>query len=273
MVRNPIYLNNCEKLKQLGYRFISTEEGELASGARGSGRLAGLDRILHGVKAALFGSEKFKGKKILITAGPTRESLDPVRYLTNPSSGRMGYALAEEAVLRGADVTLISGPAALPPVENAKMILVESAHEMAQVVEKQWASHDVLIMAAAVADYRPHKILKDKIKKRDDSFQLKLERTEDILKKASAQKKKRITVGFALETKDDEKQALRKLNEKNLDFICLNNPTESGAGFQEDTNRVTLLDAKGGKEKLPIMPKWEVAQKILDKIELLLKDE
>lgn len=272
MASNPIYLQNCEKLKALGYHFISSEEGELASGLKGSGRLASINRIMHGVKKALFGTEKFSGKKLLITAGPTCESLDPVRYLTNHSSGKMGYALAEEAVLRGADVTLISGPVQLPHVEKTKMIQVRSAHEMAQVVETQWPSHDILIMAAAVADYRPPKIQKHKIKKDADSLQLKLERTEDIIKRASAEKKNRMTVGFALETSDGEKEAVRKLKEKNLDLICLNNPTESGAGFQEDTNRVTLFDSRGGKEILPLLPKWEVAQKILDKIELLMEN-
>jgi len=270
MVRNPIYLDNCEKLKRLGYLFVSTEEGDLASGLKGAGRLASLDRIEQTVKSALFRSEKWKGKSVLVTAGPTREALDPVRFLTNRSSGKMGFALAQEAALRGSEVTLITGPNHLSPVENVKTILIESASDMADAVEKAWPSHDVLIMAAAVADYHPKKFSKEKIKKSEDTLQLQLERTIDILKKASAQKNGRITVGFALETRSGEKEALRKLKEKNLDLICLNNSNDPGAGFQEETNQVTLIDSKGDKEAFPLLPKWEVAQKILNKIEALM---
>lgn len=273
MVQNRIYLSNCEKLKNEGYRFVESEEGDLASGARGPGRLADYDRILHGVKLALLGSESLKGKRILITAGPTQESLDPVRYLTNHSTGKMGYVLAEESVLRGAEVTLVSGPTYLQPIDGIIFKPVMTADEMSRIVLEEWERNDVLIMAAAVADYRPSETSPQKIKKGSGEWMLKLEPTRDILLQVSQKKAGGIFVGFALETEDEEARAKQKLNEKGLDLICLNNPLEKGSGFGGDTNRVVLFDRRGNKDSLPLMPKWEVSQKILDRVEILLNQE
>jgi phosphopantothenoylcysteine decarboxylase/phosphopantothenate--cysteine ligase len=266
MVQNPIYISNCEKLTALGYRFVSPESGELASGAKGLGRLAEPHRILASVKSVLLGTDRLKGKKVLVTAGPTREFLDPVRYLTNRSSGKMGYALAEEAVLRGAEVALVSGPTNLTPFEGIRVERVQTAEEMARVVFEEWKRQDVLIMAAAVADYRPCEVSHNKIKKDSGGMSLRLEKTTDILKKAASEKGKRVVVGFALETEDGEARARRKLTDKNLNLICLNNPLEAGSGFDADTNKVTLIN-KDGTESLPLLPKWAVAQKILDRVE------
>jgi len=267
MVQNPIYLSNCEKLKNWGYRFVPPEEGELASGARGSGRLANSSRILDEVKSVLLGREGLEGVKILVTAGPTQEFLDPVRYLTNRSSGKMGYALAEEAALRGAEVTLVSGPTDLRSFSGVLLKNVQTAEEMAKVVLKEWKRNKVLLMAAAVADYRPSEKSLHKIKKGDSERLLRLERTKDILSQVAKEKKEGVVVGFVVETEDGEVRAKQKLIEKRLELICLNNPLERGAGFGEDTNKVTLMDREGKVESLPLMPKWEVAQRILDRVE------
>ena len=269
MVQNPVYLFNCEKLRQWGYGFVDSEERVLASGARGPGRLADYDRILDGVKSVLLGSDRLRGVRVLVTAGPTRESLDPVRYLTNRSSGKMGFALAEEAALRGAEVTLVSGPTTLRSFEGVRVRKVQTAEEMAATVEEAWKDHQVLLMAAAVADYRPAERHPQKIKKGDSEWLLPLERTEDVLTKVGKQKGK-IVVGFAVETEEGEKRAAQKLKEKGLALICLNNPLEAGAGFDVDTNVVTFIDKKGKTESLPLMPKWKVAQKILDRVEAFL---
>ena len=270
MVHNPIYLSNCEKLVTLGYQFVSPEEGALASGAEGAGRLADYPRIMNSVKSALLGSDRLKGVKLLVTAGPTREFLDPVRYLSNQSSGKMGYALAEEAVLRHAEVTLVSGPTDLVPFEGIRVKKVQTAEEMARVVKEEWKRHQVLIMAAAVADFRPVKKSDQKIKKGPSKWTLELEQTEDILSAIAQSKKKGIVVGFALETEAGEVRAAQKLVDKQLDFICLNNPLEKGSGFGEDTNKVTLIDREKKVESYPVMEKWEVAGKILDRVGKLL---
>ncbi len=273
MVQNPIYLSNCKKLQNLGYSFVVSEEGELASGAVGPGRLADYHRIMDGVKMALFGSDKWKGKRILITAGPTRESLDPVRYLTNHSSGKMGYALAEEAALRGAEVTLVSGPTSLEVAQRIERIQVCTAQEMGDAILDEWEKNDVLIMTAAVADFRPSETSHHKIKKGEGEWNLHLEPTTDILRMVAEQGRNGIVVGFALETENGENFAKQKLLKKKLDLICLNNPLEAGSGFGEDTNRVILIDRDGKTDPLPLMPKWEVAQKILDKVDNLLNEE
>ena len=270
MVKNPIYLSNCEKLERLGYRFISSEEGELASGAKGLGRLADYGRIIDNVKSVLLGSDRLKGIRVLVTAGPTREFLDPVRYLTNRSSGKMGYALAEEAALRGAEVTLVSGPTEHRSFDGVLLKNIQNAEEMKKVVLEEWRGHQVLIMTAAVADYRPSARSNHKIKKESEKLHLRLERTEDILAEVAALGREGVVVGFALETEEGELRATQKLMEKNLDLICLNNPLEKGAGFGEDTNKVTLIDRNKEKESLPLLPKWEVAIRILDKVESLM---
>lgn len=273
MVQNPIYRENCKKLEKLGYRFVETEEGDLASGAKGPGRLAAYDRITQTVRKVLLGSSRLKDVSILVTAGPTQESLDPVRYLTNRSSGKMGYALAEQAALRGAAVTLVSGPSRLKPPDVVTVRYVETADEMHRAVIQEWKKNHILIMAAAVADYTPAEVSSEKVKKKGSAWALQMRKTEDILTKASAQKKDRLTVGFALETEDGEKNALGKLKEKHLDLICLNNPKEAGAAFDGDTNKVMMIDRYGKKEALPLMSKWDTADRILDKVETLFKEK
>ncbi|MCK4823987.1 bifunctional phosphopantothenoylcysteine decarboxylase/phosphopantothenate--cysteine ligase CoaBC, partial [bacterium] len=271
MVNNPIYQENVKKLENLGYLFISTEEGELASGARGYGRLAILDRIFDAVKSVLLGTDTLKDIRVLISAGPTQEFLDPVRYLTNSSSGRMGYSIAEEAKLRGAEVTLVSGPTNLRCIDGINLIDVKSAEDMSRAIIGEWEHNQVLIMSAAVADYKPNQRFDQKIKKGESEFQLTLKMTDDILSAAAANKKGRVVVGFAMETEKGVEYAKKKCIEKKCDFICLNNPMEEGSGFGEDTNKITLIDNKGDVEYLPLMSKLEVAQKILDRVEIFLK--
>ncbi len=270
MVQNPVYISNVEKLKKLGYRFIEPETGHLASGLEGPGRLAGMKQILDKVLSCQISEGCLTGKKVLITAGPTQEWIDPVRYITNPSSGKMGYALAEAAVLRGAEVTLISGPTNLEAFSSVRLMPVNTVREMAEAVYREWPSRQVLIMAAAVSDYRPIKTSSQKIKKQDSRWQLDLEKTEDILASLVSKKKHGLIVGFALETENGFDNAVQKLKDKQLDLVCLN-VLEKGAGFGKETNKVTLIDKDEQTEELPLLSKRKTAEKILDKIEKLLQ--
>ncbi len=206
-----------------------------------------------------------------MTAGRTRESLDPVRYLSNRSSGKMGYAIAEEAQRRGAKVTLISGPSNLAVPSEVNFIRVEKAKEMYSAVRSRFSKADALIMAAAVSDFVPSFVSPNKIKKKDEEILLKLTPSLDILKEMGKRKKKKILVGFSLETEDEIKNSKRKLVEKNLDLIVVNNPNVPGAGFEVDTNQVILIDKRGKTERLPLLSKKEVAKKVLDKVSALLK--
>ncbi len=271
MVRHPAYVQNCLKLKSFGYRFIEPESGELASGLAGCGRLAGFDRILHAVRMVLLGTDGLKDKRILVTAGPTREPVDPVRFISNRSSGKMGFALAEEACMRGARVTLVHGNASFRAPEGVRTIVCETAGDMSDTVKAEWPGHDILAMAAAVADYRPDSVAEQKIKKNGDRFVLGLEKTADILQEAAAEKAGRLVVGFALETENGEKNALEKMTKKNLDLVCLNSPFDAGSGFETDTTQITLFDRSGGKTPLPLLPKREAAARIWDAVEKLLK--
>jgi phosphopantothenoylcysteine decarboxylase/phosphopantothenate--cysteine ligase len=271
MAVHPVFLSNCERLKSFGFRFVSHETGELASGAEGPGRLARLERILDAVHSVLTGSDRMKGLKVLVTAGPTREPLDPVRFISNRSSGKMGYALAEEAMLRGADVTLVSGAAFAHVADDIRCLTVHTTRDMAETVAREWNDHGVLIMSAAVADYRPVSVSEQKMKRGKESLSLQMEKTDDILKQAASVKGDRIVVGFALETENGPENAMRKLLEKNLDLVCLNNPLEHGAGFETDTNRITLIDRDRNVREMPLMPKWEAARCILDAVEPLVK--
>ncbi|NQT24317.1 bifunctional phosphopantothenoylcysteine decarboxylase/phosphopantothenate--cysteine ligase CoaBC [candidate division KSB1 bacterium] len=273
MAVNSIYLENCEKLKNLGYGFIDPEEGELASGAIGPGRLASNDRIFHAVASQVLKSNQMQGKRVLVTAGPTQEPIDPVRYISNASSGKMGFALAEAAFLRGADVTLIHGPSDLNTFAGIQATSIRTAEQMAQEVRKHWPDHDLLIMAAAVSDFTPVQSSKQKIKKSDADITLQLKRTEDIIQSAATEKGNRVVVGFALETEDGERHAREKLQAKKLDLICLNDATEAGAGFYTDTNRVTLIDKAGNIKQLDLMSKQDTASHILDAIENLKKGQ
>lgn len=264
MAENPIFIRQCEYLKSLGYRFVPFEEGHLASGLEGKGRLASPQRILDAVRLAVFGKDTLQKYRILVTAGPTREFLDPVRYITNRSSGKMGYAIAEQAFLKGAKVTLITGPTSLSVMDGIRVISVTSAREMAEAVFREWPQHDVLFMAAAVADYTPKEISPQKIKKTGVSLTLTLQKTEDILQKVGESKGKKVAIGFTVETENGVERALQKLKEKYLDWICLNNPKDPGAGFEVDTNKLTVINKKGEILEWPLLPKYEIAGKLLD---------
>jgi phosphopantothenoylcysteine decarboxylase/phosphopantothenate--cysteine ligase len=268
---------NISKLQERGYKIIHPEVGELASGLVGKGRLPEIKKIVKSIVKFL---EKpindLKDVKMLITAGPTYEPIDPVRYIGNRSSGKMGFALAKVAVDRGANVTLISGPSHLQTPRNVKRINIETASEMFESVMSFKNKSDVTIMAAAVADFTPEITSKEKIKKgKSDKAKLTLmlKRTKDILQTLGKNKRSgHILIGFALETNDEIKNAKAKLREKNLDLIVLNNPLKKGASFGSETNLVTLIHRNGKKEKLPLMTKYSVSNKILDSVVALLKN-
>lgn len=266
MYSNPIVQENIRKLEALGYKFVKPEWGELACGTEGWGRLATKERILNFLKVELLKTEELVSKRVLVTAGRTEEPIDPVRIITNRASGKMGFALAEAAALRGAQVTLISGPTVLQPLDGIKYTEVQTAEEMASAVAKEFPSSDIILMAAAVADYRPAVFSENKIKKGGDKINLELVKTQDILKELGKRKGDRILVGFSVETDKEIENSLRKLREKNLDLIVCNNPLKAGAAFATDTNIVTIIDKNGGVEELPRMSKSEVAKKILDKV-------
>jgi phosphopantothenoylcysteine decarboxylase / phosphopantothenate---cysteine ligase len=271
MYLNPIVQKNIQKLKGLGYKFTEPGVGDLACGTVGKGRLADLDIILREVTDFLVKKKDLEGKKILITAGPTQEPIDKVRFLSNRSSGKMGYALAGEGKKRGAEVILISGPTGIDKPQGIDFYQVKTNQEMYSQVRLHLKKADVLIMAAAVSDFVPKIVQSQKIKKEEKTISLELEPTVDILKKIGRDKKDKLFVGFALETENEVGNAKRKLKEKNLDLIVVNNPNVSGSGFEVDTNVVTLIDKKGKIEKLPLLPKKIVAEKILDKVMSLLK--
>ncbi|MBX7152116.1 bifunctional phosphopantothenoylcysteine decarboxylase/phosphopantothenate--cysteine ligase CoaBC [bacterium] len=268
---NPIVQKNVEALKSYGYRFVDPEFGFLAEGYEGVGRLAELEKIYWAVDKTLFGSDALKGKRILVTAGPTQEAWDAVRFLTNHSSGKMGYAVARQAALMGAEVTLISGPVSLLAPPDVKVENVTSAEAMKTTVEKYFKETDILIMTAAVADYKPVTSAANKIKKQPGvtKIQIELEETPDILASVAVQKQHRIIVGFAIETDNELANAKKKLETKHLDFIVLNNPKEPGAGFNHDTNIITIVDSRDVK-KYPLMSKHEAARTILGKVVTLV---
>jgi phosphopantothenoylcysteine decarboxylase/phosphopantothenate--cysteine ligase len=271
MYENPIFQENLSCLQKLGYKFVEPEVGELASGIVGKGRLAEPETIAGEVVKILIKEKDLEGKSIVVTASRTEEPLDPIRYLSNRSSGKMGYAIAQEAYERGAKVTLISGPSNLTPPSGLNFIPVRTAQEMLSAVRCAFKKADALIMASAVSDFSPTLISKEKIKKGRKEIVLKLRHTVDILKEMGKQKKEKVLVGFSLETEDEIKNAKKKLAEKNLDLIVVNNPNVPGAGFEVNTNQVTLIDKRGKIEKLPLLSKKEVAGKILDKVSLLLR--
>ncbi|UCB52258.1 MAG: bifunctional phosphopantothenoylcysteine decarboxylase/phosphopantothenate--cysteine ligase CoaBC [Candidatus Zixiibacteriota bacterium] len=270
MYQNPIFQENMEYLKKLGYMFIEPETGDLACGT-GKGRLPEPETIVGDVVKFLTGKRDLEGRSILVTAGRTQEPLDPVRYLSNRSSGKMGYAIAEAAKRRGAKVTLVSGPSSLAAPGEVNFIPVEKAKEMHSAVRSRFGRVDALIMAAAVSDFVPSVVSPGKTKKKEEEVYLKLKPGVDILKEMGKRKKKQILVGFSLETENEIKNSKRKLAEKNLDLIVVNNPTVPGAGFEVDTNQVILIDKKGKVEKLPLLSKKEVAERVLDRVSLLLK--
>lgn len=275
MWNNAATRANLDLLRHRGYFVVEPVEGRLACRTDGEGKLADVSDVLDAIHRIvetkrsvvhpLDHGRDLAGKSILVTAGPTREPIDPIRYLTNRSSGKMGYAIAERARNRGADVVLISGPVALAPPIDVETIYVETAQEMENAVTTHAQSVDVVIAAAAVADYRPAEYAERKIKKSTESASIKLARTADILAGIGKSKKPgQIIIGFAAETDDIEGHAENKLREKNLDWIVANDVTIEGAGFEVDTNIVTLISAAGDRIQLPKMSKRDVADKILD---------
>ena len=270
MYENHIVQENIRCLINLGYKFIGPEAGDLACGDEGKGRMSEPETIVQEVVNLLTKKKDFAGKKILVTAGRTEEPLDSVRYLSNRSSGKMGYAIAEEAKKRGAEVTLISGPTNLFPPHEVSFIPAKTAQDMYSAVNSHFKNAGILIMSAAVSDFTPEKVERSKIKKSEKGMTLKLKPTPDILKQMGKNKKDKILVGFSLETENEIENAKRKMKEKNLDLIVVNNPNLPGAGFEVDTNLVTLIDKKGKIEKLELLPKRKVAEKILDKIKTFL---
>ncbi|MFR4163273.1 MAG: bifunctional phosphopantothenoylcysteine decarboxylase/phosphopantothenate--cysteine ligase CoaBC [Paraclostridium sordellii] len=271
MYENPIVQRNIQILKDLNYEFVEPESGRLACGDIGSGKLASVDTIFEKIISLLNVEQDLKGTSIIVTAGPTVESIDPVRYITNRSTGKMGYSIAKKAIERGADVTLISGPTnILPPQNLKKFIKTESAEDMYNAVLENIKDNQVVIKSAAVADYKPKGYSDKKIKKSDDDLSIKLDRTKDIALEIGKIKEDKILVGFAAETNDLLENAKGKIKKKNLDFIVANDLTQEGAGFGVDTNIVKVIDKDGIISEYPKMKKEEVADVILDKIKTLL---
>lgn len=265
MYENKIVQNNVKTLEKYGYHMILPESGRLACGDVGAGKLADPELIVGKVIEHFHKSKRLIGKKIVITAGPTREALDPVRYITNHSSGKMGYAIAECAIKEGAEVILISGPTSIKPPVGCTFIPVVSTKDMYDAVLSN-LDVDVIIKAAAPSDYKPSHYSDIKIKKSDKDLSMTFEKNPDILKRVGELKTHQILVGFAAETGDVEAYARRKLIEKNLDFIVANDVTKEGAGFNTDTNIVTIFDKEGGQFDYACMEKSEVAIIILDKV-------
>lgn len=261
MYENSIVQENLRKLRRVGYQIMPPAEGYLACGYEGKGRLPEAGAILEEIKR-LLRPKDLTGERIMITAGPSQEPLDPVRYLSNRSSGKMGYALARAALRRGAEVVLVSGPTALEPPVGARLISVITASDMRQAVQQTFAWCTAVIMAAAVADYRPVKIANKKIKRGEGPIEVRLEPNPDILKEIGAQKDGRILVGFAAETEELTANAKKKLREKNLDIVVANDITAEGSGFDGDTNIATILDRHGVSRELSLMSKDDLADQI-----------
>jgi len=267
MYANPVTQDNLSKLKARDFVIVGPATGWLASGKEGLGRLADVNDVISAIHRVLRAGEDLTGRNVVITAGGTQEPIDPVRYIGNRSSGKMGHALAEAARDRGANVTLVTAPTSLPGPVGIDVIRVGTAEEMRQAVHNAAPRADALIMAAAVADYRPIRTAKDKIKKGKAGLTLELERTSDIL---GSVKGNFIKVGFAAESSKVVENAKKKVKEKRLDFIVANDITARDSGFDTDTNRVTIIDRKGNVERLPLLAKREVAERILDKVAALL---
>ncbi len=265
MYRNPVLRKNIEFLKEQGVRFIEPEIGPLACGTAGQGRLADPARIVQEI-ASMMSPHDLAGFTVLVTAGPTQEPIDKVRFISNPSSGKMGYALAAVAKERGAQVVLISGPSHLPPPHGVKTLRVLTAEEMYRSVmdHVEWAQ--IVIMAAAVSDFKPAVFTDRKIKKHEAPTSLQLERTPDILLELVRTPGRRFLVGFAAETDNVRQNAVTKLKDKKLDMIVANDLAKTGAGFGSDTNAVIIIDRNGTELELPVMPKSAIAERILDKI-------
>ena len=272
MYENPITQANLQKLRDFGMEVIEPATGLLACKAVGKGKMPSEEVLLSHILQEIQYEHDMEGKRVLITAGPTREAIDPVRYLTNHSTGKMGYALAKAAMLRGADVTLVSGPCAIEPPPFVKLVPVVTAKEMFDAVTSVSFEQDIIIKAAAVADYRPASVSDEKIKKKDDDMSIALERTDDILKYLGQHKKQgQFLCGFSMETQNVIDNSRAKLAKKNLDMVAANNVKVEGAGFQGDTNVLTLI-TQDEEISLPLMSKEDAAFRILDKILSLMQD-
>jgi phosphopantothenoylcysteine decarboxylase/phosphopantothenate--cysteine ligase len=272
---NPATTVNMETLRRRGFHVVGPESGRLASGGYGRGRMSEPEILLDAARWVLGRSGSLAGRSVVVTAGGTREAIDPVRFIGNRSSGKMGYALAFAARDRGADVTLIHGPTALAPPYGVADVAVASAEQMENAVLESTLATDALIMAAAVADYRPPSAAEQKIKKQRESLRLELARTADILAAVAERRSRsghpRVVIGFAAETQDVIANAREKLTRKALSLIVANDVSTADSGFEAETNRVTLLDAAGGVEPLPLMSKAAVAEAVIDRLTVLLK--
>ncbi|MBR4969088.1 MAG: bifunctional phosphopantothenoylcysteine decarboxylase/phosphopantothenate--cysteine ligase CoaBC [Alistipes sp.] len=261
---------NLAKLRERGVVVLESPDGELASGLVGKGRMMEPEQIVEAVAQLLVPKQTLAGKRVMVTAGATIEAIDPVRYISNHSTGKMGYAIADALAKRGAEVVLVSGKTVLAAPQGVRRVDVLSAEEMYKASVAEFESADCAVMCAAVADYTPVVVSDSKIKKNDDTFSIELRKTKDIARELGKVKGSRCLVGFALETNDEQSNAEKKLAEKNLDMIVLNSLRDEGAGFGHDTNKVTFIDA-ASREELPLISKAEVAERIADRIEKLLK--
>src|SRR6056297_797992 len=265
MYESPAVQRNLQTLQDDGYIIVAPGAGELACGTVGAGRLPEPEQIVESVGNS-FLSKDYKGRRIVVTAGPTREPIDPVRFVSNPSSGKMGYAVARAAASRGADVVLVAGPTAFPDPPGVRVVRVGTASEMAQAVFNEMDAAQAVIKVAAVSDYRPVEAATQKMKKNSDELVVKMEKTEDILESLGQRKKNQVLVGFAAETEELEKNAVDKLKRKNLDLIVGNLIGAPDAGFESDTNRMKIFFRDGSVEDLPLMDKDEAAHVLLDRI-------
>lgn len=270
MYAHPATQENLKTLQRFGYHIIEPTEGELACGYEGKGRLAEPEQIVECVEAALT-QKDMQGEHVIVTAGPNCEPIDPVRFITNRSTGKMGFAMARIAHQRGAKVTLVSGPTTLVTPLGVRLCSVRTALEMQRAVLAHYPRATIVVSAAAIADYRPTQVASQKIKKKDGAFSIPLDRNPDILAGLGQDKGNRLLVGFATETEDVLQNAERKLHSKNLDMIVANDVTQEGAGFAGDTNIVTLLDRTGQQEPLPLMSKDAVAHAVYDRLLALKK--
>ena len=266
MFENPIVQDNLKTLAHYGFEVIAPAEGYLACGDTGAGKMPEPETLLSYIEKEIACPKDMQGKKVLVTAGPTQEKIDPVRYITNHSSGKMGYAIEKNAMLRGAEVILVSGPVSIAPPPFVKVVSVTTAKEMFEAVTSVSEEQDIIIKAAAVADYRPKEVSSEKIKKKDGQMSIELERTDDILKYLGEHKRQnQFLCGFSMETQNMLGNSRAKLEKKNLDMVAANNLKVEGAGFQGDTNVLTLITQEEDVS-LPLMSKEDAASKLLDKI-------
>ncbi|MBQ4009545.1 MAG: bifunctional phosphopantothenoylcysteine decarboxylase/phosphopantothenate--cysteine ligase CoaBC [Bacteroidales bacterium] len=272
MYAHPAVQKNIETLKSYGVHFIDAEDGELASGLVGKGRLAAPERIVESLDTFFNGQMSLTGKKLMVTAGPTYEKIDAVRFIGNYSSGKMGYAIAEECASRGAEVVLVSGPTSLNVHNsNIKLVRVNSAREMYEACNQEFPQCNAAVLSAAVADFTPQNVSDTKIKRKDNNLEITLKPTDDIAASLGKQKGDRVLVGFALEKENELENAIGKLERKNFDFIVLNSMNDKGAGFNHDTNKITIINRSKEVKNYDLKSKVMVAKDIVDEIEKLLK--